>query len=248
MPNFLPDLPVDGIVECLKRSPGHEFRTGKMDSPDSSAALVANAFGWFLNRAAQMPLIRGVPSGQVTAVTLEQEMRFPWKDGRHPWLDVGMESATTLIGIESRRYEPFRPAKASGFAEVYDRPVWREKLPKFTALRDDLVKGNIGFEALDAVQLIKSAYGIWTRAEKRASGAVLIYLYADPVAWASGKKVDPARKALHRKELAEFSKLIAGDNVTFVRLRWADLLDAWATVPALGDHVAGLRAMFPDLG
>ena len=49
-------------------------------------------------------------------------MRFPWKDGRHPWLDVGMESATTLIGIESRRYEPFRPAKASGFAEVGRRP------------------------------------------------------------------------------------------------------------------------------
>ncbi len=248
MTSFLPDLPVEGILECLQRSPGHEYRSGKMDSPESSAALVANAFGWFLHRAAQMPALQGVPSGQITSVTLEAEMRYPWKDGRHPWLDVGMETATTLIGIESRRYEPFRPAKASGFAEVYDRPVWREKLPRFTQLRDDLVKGDVGFESLDAVQLIKSAYGLWTRAEKRATGAVLVYLYADPVHWANGKPVDVVRKALHRRELAEFSKRIAGDGVTFVRLRWGDLLAQWSAVPALADHVAALRARFPDLG
>lgn len=235
-------------MECLKRSPGHEVRTGKMDGPESSAALVANAFGWFLHRAAQLPPMRGVPCGPVTSVTLEAEMRYPWKEGRHPWLDVALESATTLVGIEARRYEPFRPAKASGFAEIYDRPVWREKLPRFTALRDDLVKGNIGFESLDAVSLIKSAYGLWTRAEKRATGAVLVYLYADPQRWANGKPVDPALKARHRKELAEFSRLIAGDGVSFVRLRWADLLASWAAVPELADHVAGLRGMFPDLG
>jgi hypothetical protein len=248
MPDFLPDLPVEGILDCLKRSPGHEYRTGKMDGPDSSAALVVNGFGWFLNRADQLPAMQGVPSGQVTSLTLEAEMRYPWKEGRHPWLDVGMESATTLIGLESRRYEPFRPAKNTGFSEIYDRPVWREKLPKFTQLRDDLVAGRVVFEALDAVQLVKSAYGIWTRAEKRASGAVLIYLYADPVSWASGKNVDPARKALHRRELAEFSNLIAGDGVTFVRMRWSDLLAQWAGVPALAAHAAGLQAMFGDLG
>lgn len=248
MPMFLPDLPVEGITECLKRSPGHEFRSGKMEGPESSAALVANAFGWFLHRAAQLPPLQGVPSGAITSVTLEAEMRYPWKEGRQPWLDVGMESATTLIGIEARRYEPFRPAKATGFSEIYDRPVWREKLPRFTQLRDDLVKGEVAFEALDAVQLIKSAYGIWTRAEKRASGAVLVYLYADPKNWANGKPVDAGLKARHRKELAQFSSLIAGDGVAFVRLRWADLLAQWAGVPQLQAHAAGLRGMFPDLG
>mgnify|MGYP000042837489 CR=1 FL=1 len=132
MPEFLPDLPVDGIMECLKRSPGHEVRTGKFDGPESSASLVANAFGWFLNRAQVLPPLPSVPAGQVTSVTLEAEMRFPWAEGRHPWLDVAIEPHTTLIGIESRRYEPFRPMKANGFAEIYDRPVWREKLGRFT--------------------------------------------------------------------------------------------------------------------
>src|SRR3989338_307507 len=175
MPEFLPDLPVDGIMECLKRSPGHEVRTGKFDGPESSASLVANAFGWFLNRVHVLPPLPGVPAGQVTSVTLESEMRFPWSDGRHPWLDVAIETHTTLIGIEAKRYEPFRPMKANGFAEIYDRPVWREKLGRFTQLRDDMVEGKIGFETLDAVQLIKDAYAIYTRAEKRATGADLLY-------------------------------------------------------------------------
>jgi hypothetical protein len=83
MPDFLPDLPVDGILECLTRAPGNEIKSGKFDSPDSASALVANAFGWFLNRAADLPPLPGVPAGQVASVTLQAEMRFPWTGGRH---------------------------------------------------------------------------------------------------------------------------------------------------------------------
>ena len=248
MPEFLPDLPVEDILACLARSPGNEVKSGKFDSPESSAALVANAFGWFLNRPHDLPPLPGVPAGQVTDVTLEAEMRFPWSGGRHPWLDVGISTHTTLIGVESKRYEPFRPQKQSGFAEVYDRPVWGEKMGNFTKLRDDLVEGRVWFDTLDAVQLIKQAYGIHTRAEKRAVGAVLVYLYAEPVQWAAGKPVDPGRIALHRAEVAEFAQAVAGDGVAFVALRWADLLDQWGEVPALRAHVQALRGRFGVLG
>lgn len=248
MPEFLPDLPVEDILACLARSPGNEVKSGKFDSPESSAALVANAFGWFLNRPHDLPPLPGVPAGQVTDVTLEAEMRFPWSGGRHPWLDVGISTHTTLIGVESKRYEPFRPQKQSGFAEVYDRPVWGEKMGNFTKLRDDLVEGRLWFDTLDAVQLIKQAYGIHTRAEKRAVGAVLVYLYAEPVQWAAGKPVDPGRIALHRAEVAEFAQAVAGDGVAFVALRWADLLDQWGEVPALRAHVQALRGRFGVLG
>lgn len=248
MPEFLPDLPVEDILACLARSPGNEVKSGKFDSPESSAALVANAFGWFLNRPHDLPPLPGVPAGQVTDVTLEAEMRFPWSGGRHPWLDVGISTHTTLIGVESKRYEPFRPQKQSGFAEVYDRPVWGEKMGNFTKLRDDLVEGRVWFDTLDAVQLIKQAYGIHTRAEKRAVGAVLVYLYAEPVHWAAGKPVDPGRIALHRAEVAEFAQAVAGDGVAFVALRWADLLDQWGDVPALQAHVQALRGRFGVLG
>ena len=248
MPEFLPDLPVEDILACLSRAPGHEIKSGKFDSPESSAALVANAFGWFLNRPQDLPPLPGVPAGQVTSVTLEAEMRFPWSGGRHPWLDVGVNTHTTLIGIESKRYEPFRPQKQSGFAEVYDRPVWREWLGNFTRMRDDLVAGSLWFQTLDAVQLIKHAYGIHTRAEKRAVGAVLVYLYAEPQQWSSGKPVDPSLIALHRAEVADFGRRVAGDSVVFMALRWADLLDQWSKFAVLGPHVAALRGRFGVLG
>lgn len=248
MPSFLPGLPEALIVDALKRSPGNEIRSGKFDSPESSAALVANGFGWFLQRPTQLPPLPGVPAGQVSSVELEAEMRFPWTGGRHPWLDVAIETHTTLIGIESKRYEPFRPLKQSGFAEVIDRPIWGEKLAAFTRLRDALVAGDVGFETLDAPQLIKQAYGIYIRAQKRALGSVLVYLYAEPRAWGSGKLVDRERIAVHRREVAEFAAAVRGDSVTFVPLRWADLLAQWQTKPALADHVAALRGKFGDLG
>ncbi|MDP4891764.1 hypothetical protein [Cypionkella sp.] len=248
MPEFLPDLPVEGILECLKRSPGHEIRSGKFDSPESSAALVANAFGWFLNRPQVLPPLPGVPAGQAETVTLEAEMRYPWKGGRQPWLDVGIETATTLIGIQSKRYEPFRPSKVQGFSELIDRPEWRQTMGAYTKMRDDLVSGKVDFDAMDAVGLIKQAYGIQTRAEKRALGGVLVYLYAEPKTWASGKPVNPDRVVQHQKELAKFARMVAGDAVVFVPLRWADLLRQWAQVPALAAHVEALRARFGKLG
>lgn len=248
MPDFLPDLPEALILEQLKRSPGNELRSGKIDGPESAAALTANAFGWFLERPMVMPPLLGVPAGWARSVTLESQMRFPWAGGRHPWLDVGVETLTTLIGVESKRYEPFRPLKNTGFADVYDRPVWGERMDRYTRLRDQMVAGEAGYETLDAVQLIKNAYGIYTQSQKKALGAVLVYLYAEPAEWASGKAVDPGRIALHRREVADFAKRVAGDSVAFVAVRWADLLDQWGAVKVLAPHVAGLRARFGDLG
>ena len=248
MPNFLPDLPEARIVEAVSRMPGNELRSGKFDSAESSAALVANAFGWFLDRPAALPPLPGVPAGAVEAVDLAVEMRFPWSGGRHPWLDVGIVTHTTLVGVAARRYEPFRPAKQTGFADVYDRPVWGPNMARYTALALELIAGTADFRVLDAAQLVKHAYGIRTRAQKRALGAVLVYLYAEPEQWASGKPVDRALQARHREEIARFGKTVAGDDVVFVPLSWGDLLWHWDRVPALRAHVAALRARFGDLG
>ncbi len=248
MPTFLPDLPEARIQEALARSPGNELRSGKIDGPESSAALVANAFGWFLDRPLALPALPGVPAGAVESVDLAVEMRFPWADGRHPWLDVGIVTHTTLVGITSKRYEPFRPAKVSDFSDVYDRPVWGPNMARYTALAHGLIDGTADFRVLDAVQLVKQAYGIRTRAEKRALGTVLVYLYAEPATWASGKPVDAKRRAAHRAEVARFAQTVAGDEVVFKALRWGDLLRQWAAVPALAAHAQALSLRFGDLG
>lgn len=245
-PEFLPGVPAASVLAALRRSPGSEVTSGKFDSPESSSALVANAFGWFLDRPATLPPLPGVPMGQPEALEIEAEMRFPWTGGRHPWLDAAITTATTLVGVESKRYEPFRPGKATGFSEAYDSRDW-DGMARFTALRLALTKGTQVYRHLDAVQLVKHAYGLRTQGLKRGRGAVLVYLHAAPAAWASGKPVDPAAIARHEAEIADFAQRVRGDAVSFVALRWADLLGQWAAVPALAAHAAAVGARFGRL-
>lgn len=246
MTTFLPGVPADAVLAALRRSPGSELASGKFDSPDSSAALVANAFGWFLDRPTLLPPLPGVPMGRPEAVEIEAEMRFPWAGGRHPWLDAAIITATTLVGVESKRFEPFRPGKAVTFSEAYDSRDW-EGMARFTALRRALMECKQTYRHLDAAQLVKHAYGLRTQGLKRAKGAVLVYLHAAPSTWASGKPVDPPAVARHEAEVEEFAQAVRGDAVTFVSLRWADLLDDWSRHSALAPHVAALTARFGSL-
>ena len=48
---FLPYLPVEKIRDAFAKAPGNELDSGKMLSPESSAALVKNTFGLFLDKA-----------------------------------------------------------------------------------------------------------------------------------------------------------------------------------------------------
>lgn len=246
-PVFLPGVPAEAVLSALQRSPGNELASGKFDSPESSAALVANAFGWFLNRPKDLPPLPGVPMGQPEAVEIEAEMRFPWTGGRHPWMDVAITTPTTLVGVESKRYEPFRPGKASRFSEAYDSRDWGKGMARFTAMRKALAEGRQVYRSLDAVQLVKHAYGLKTQSVKRARGAVLVYLHAEPAEWASGKPVSREAIARHRAEVADFARAVRGDDVSFVALRWSDLLAQWAKEPALFAHATALKGWFGSL-
>jgi hypothetical protein len=241
---FLPGLPTDLIVQLLSRSPGSEFATGKFDSPDSSAALAANAFGRFLEHPRDLPPLPGVPMGAAQDVTIEAEMRFPWSGGLHPWLDACVTTATTLVGIESKRYEPFRPGKSAIFSDAYETRDWGPGLARTTALRRRLVAGEAAFRHLDAGQLVKHIYGLRTQGVKRAKGTVLVYLYAEPPLWSSGKPVDPAAIARHREEITRFAAEVRGDDVVFIALRWSEVLAQWRAIRALAPHAKALEDRF----
>lgn len=246
-PDFLPGVPAQSVLAALSRAPGNELASGKFASPESSSALAVNAFGWFLDRAEALPPLPGVPMGLPETVEIEAEMRFPWAGGRHPWLDAAITTATTLVGVESKRYEPFRPGKTTLFSEAYDSRDWGPDMARFTALRLALTEGRESFRQLDAAQLVKHAYGLRTQGLKRAKGAVLVYLHAAPAGWASGKPVAPEAIARHQAELTRFARAVKGDAVTFVPLRWSDLLTQWAATPALADHARAIRDRFGPL-
>jgi hypothetical protein len=246
-PAFLPGVSAEAVLAALGRSPGNEVASGKFDSPESSAALAVNAFGWFLDRPRSLPPLPGVPMGLPVTVAVEAEMRFPWSGGRHPWLDAAVTTATTLVGVESKRYEPFRPGKANSFSEAYDSRDWGKGMARYTAMRLALTEGRQSYRCLDAVQLVKHAYGLRTQSVKRGLGAVLVYLHAAPATWANGKPVSPEAIARHQAEIADFARAVRGDDVTFVALRWSDLLADWAKVPALAAHVDAIRTRFGPL-
>jgi len=246
-PDLLPGVPAEAVLAALRRSPGNELASGKFASPESSAALAVNAFGWFLERPRALPPLPGVPMGLPLTVAIEAELHFPWRGGRHPWLDAAVETATTLVGIECKRYEPFRPGKASSFSEAFDSRDWGAGMARYGAMRRALSEGRQVYRCLDAVQLVKHAYALRTQGLKRGLGAVLVYLHAAPETWANGKPVSRDAIARHEAEIADFARAVRGDDVSFVALGWAELLADWAKTPALAAHAAAITARFGRL-
>src|SRR5687767_8892604 len=134
MPNktvswVLPHLSATDIVERLRRAAGKEVDSGKVGNPQSSAALAANTFAYFMSAPTHLPALPGWPERwEPISVLIEEEMRFPWGGGHHPWLDAVIETRTHLIGVESKRYEPYRGGVRAEFSKAYWRDVWGKEM------------------------------------------------------------------------------------------------------------------------
>ncbi len=240
-PMFLPGVPEEHVLERLLQAGGDEIGSGRFDSPDSSAALAVNALGWFIDRPHSLPPFPGAETGPSESVEIEYCARFPWKGGTHPWLDAAVLTATHLVGIESKRFEPFRNRKTATFSDAYDRPVWGSRMQRHGELRDALRSGALGYRHLDAAQLVKHAYGLVTDARRIGRAPVLFYLFAKPTT-RGAHSIPPADHARHRDEIADFASRIAGDEVLFASASYREWLSA-AQGPAAA-HAAAVIARF----
>lgn len=153
-------------------------------------------------------------------------VRFPWAGGLHPWLDVLIETPTHLIGIESKRFEPYRSLGLGTLSDAFQRDVRGMRMAGFQAVRDAIIgagsamtggvatKGGAAttFEGIDAAQLVKHALGLYTQAGRRTppKKAVLCYLHADPEKWPDGRLIDTVRRALHARAIDNFAAAVQG--------------------------------------
>ena len=250
---FLPGVPGAEIESILNAAPGNEIATGKFDSPESSAALAVNAFGYFLRRAADLPALLGC-EGEIwpaRSLLIEAELRFPWRGGRHPILDCLVETPSALIGIESKRFEPFRPKRPPSLSDAYWRPVWGNQMGGYEHIRGRLRDNPESFAHLDAAQLFKHALALRSDVPRRERQPrlrpILFYVYAEPEVWpASGKAVDDRAKARHQDEIETFAAAVVDDEVSFVSCPWQRLLAAWTDQPdsRIRAHAQAVTARF----
>ncbi len=239
-------MPARYVLQRLAEADGHEVSTGKLGSPQSSAALAVNTFGWFHERPECLPpfTMLGQTTSLATVVEVEHSARFPWSGGRHPWLDAWVETLDVIIGIESKRFEPYRSPKFSTLSSAYDRPVWHDHMGPYEIMRDRIRSGAERFEFLDAVQLVKHAFGLVTEGRRKRKRPYLVYLYAEPAALA-GRTISDVSRQQHRSEIVRFAAAINGAEVGFGAISYHEWLNTWSDTDAkLVSHRAAIIERF----
>ena len=237
---FLPGVPGPDIERILDAAPGKELET-KFDRPTSSAALAVNAFGFFLHRPADLPPLPGLERAgwPARSLALERTIRFPWTGGSHPVPDCLVATGAALVGIECKRFEPFRDSDYTGFTRTFWERRWGDRMVGYQHVRD-LLRGNKDlYASLDAAQLVKHALALRTAVqsgkEYHGLAPILLYVYAEPDVWpGTGRQVHDDAKARHREEIASFANHVGGAEVAFSACSYRQLLDAWRRGPDQG--------------
>lgn len=229
---LLPHLPRAQIEAIYLAAPGNEIGTGKFENPESSAVLVANAFGFFLDRPGIFPVLPHLEALRWPAseLSLERPIRFPWAGGRHPCLDVVVRTPDALIGIESKRYEPYRPKQRKRHSAAYRRDVWGSQMRGYVQALE-IAESRPGlFPRLDAAQLVKHALALRTqihRAGDECRRGVLYYLYADPIQWPDGSPVSSDLRSQHEDDIQRFREFVADCEVRFISAKYSEVLESW---------------------
>ena len=147
-------------------------------------------------------------------------------------LDCLVVTQSALIGIECKRFEPFRKSAKGRFSDAYWRPVWGDHMRGFEGVRDALQEDSGLYSHLDAAQLVKHAFALRSEVhranEHHGLHPILLYLYAEPDNWPrTWRRVEDSAKKQHRDEIAHFTDCVSGDEVGFVSVTYRYVLDIW---------------------
>ena len=217
--NLFQELKGDSRLE-FEKGAGRELE-GDMRSLRSSSALVVNLFDHW--REGDVSVI-GSACGVEGVTKIQFEAKFETSlGGTAPHLDVFLSGGSKPVGIESKFIEPYgSPFKKAPFSPSYFEKdgLW-DGLPVCERLARDLQDRKIQFLHLGAPQLIKHALGLQKGFGIR--GFRLLYMWYD---------VGGPEAAVHREEIATFSRAVAGDLDFYTRTHQE-------VFSALGPHLEG---------
>ena len=253
---WLPGVPGKELEPIIDAALGREISSGKFDSRRSSEKLAANTFGYFFKKPRELPpLPRCEDAGwPAKALAIEREVRLPWRGGKHPWLDALITTQSALIGVESKRYEPFggrsRKRRGRKLSDAYWRDEWGSRMEGYQIIRDKVSNDPNLFARLDATQLFKHALALRTQVHRPGKHhglrPILYYVYAEPPVWPNGRAVNVAEINDHRREMDLFAAEVVGDEVKFVATSYRELLGAWGASddPQIRAHTEAVATHF----
>ena len=219
----LEGVPYKHLIERFNLAAGNEIENGKIFSERSSSALCMNAFGWFIERPELLPKIPKLEllDWPPLSVEIECPLRFPWRGGKSPWLDVVVETAQYLIGIESKRFEPYSKSTPAPMSDAYWRDVWGDNMDGYQIERDKFRENPKHYKHLSSRQLVAHSLGIKTQAKKKGKLPVLIYIHCDKPMEAPVKVTSEAI-SVHQSEVEEFANSVVGNEVLFTSINYAE--------------------------
>ncbi len=229
--NLLSDINPEAIEADLGAGRGGELGQ-KFRAAHSSAALAVNAFGPFRSGEITVPL------PYVGDIRIEQfERTFPiGVAGTPPHLDVVARGKSGVVAIESKCLEYMTP-KVAEFASSYRSLVKLSSTGWFKEM-ERLRHEPRSYEALDAAQLVKHAFGLMNSA---GEGTTLVYLFWEPD---DADAHDLFR--LHRDEIALFAERTRSNELQFCSLSYRELWEAWRSsgVHDLAKHADRLHRRY----
>ena len=235
--NLLPEVCVKDFKADIRKNTGQK-PSDPFLAVHSSTALAVNCFAPFRRYIADLSLL-GRKFDQNGQIRFERTCPtgLPGKI-RPPQLDVLVQEANTVIGIESKLTEHLGTHRAK-FSPSYCniRKEWGET---WVLEMQRLKKEPRYYVRLKAAQLIKHAFGLaHTFSDKKVT---LLYLYWEPVKSKSCPVI-----AEHQQEVKDFANRIAGSTPHFEAISYTDLWRNWsANAPPdwLVRHIEHLRARY----
>jgi hypothetical protein len=201
----------------------------KIRAIHSSAALAANTFGRWKSEPSRLAF---ADSSGFASPKLEAQCPSGLR-GTPPNLDVLLESADTVIGIESKLLEPLTPT-APKFTASYSI----DRLPLCEDAWWSLLERVRQWPAshLDAAQLIKHYLGL-RKQFPNSKKVLLVYLFWKPL-----NATKFAEYSRHAEDLEKFRSAVeASQAVRFMSLDYLQLWDAWEKDSGMAEHARNLR-------
>ena len=204
----------------------------KFCAAHSSSALGVNVFGPFRHAASNLTLV-----GHTDFAETRFERKCPTGLRRKsPNLDFVASSDAVVVGVESKFLE-ILASKQAKFSDAYDAPM-NDAGPGWQRAYDALRQDPGRFTMLDAAQLVKHHLGLHHTFGGTVGRIILLYVYWEPENILSIPEYQG-----HRREIAEFADLVAGDSIEFVAISHPQLWDVWERDSEWRGMEAHLRAV-----